>query len=127
MAQRRKKTNTLTRTISPFTHRNQPLLVLTTAGSPSEARRLARLLLKHKLAGCINLIPHIHSLYWWRGKVAHGKEILLFIKTSAFRLNQLARFLKLHHSYEVPELIAIPISWGDEVYLEWLKQSMEIS
>ena len=102
------------------------LLVLTTAASKAEAQRLSRDLLQRKLAGCVNLVPRLDSFYWWKGKIEHGSEVLLLIKTSRRRIVQLAHFLKSTHSYEVPELIALPILWGDQVYLNWLRQSLEI-
>lgn len=103
----------------------QPLVLLTTVSSRPEAQRLSRLLLGKKLAACVNLLPGIDSWYWWQGKVTHGREILLFIKTSRLRLNRLTRLIKANHSYEVPELIALPIVWADAIYSQWLHQSME--
>ncbi len=105
--------------------RFQPTLVLTTTNSLKEARRLARLLLDRKVAGCVNILPRIDSLYWWQGKIDYGKEVLLLIKSSRRHLPILSRLLKSHHSYEVPELIALSLSWGEPSYLNWLKQAME--
>ena len=100
------------------------LLVLTTAGSTQEGRRLARAILGAKKAACINLIPKIESWYWWKGRVEHGDEVLLLIKTRRAQLAGLTRLLKQHHSYDLPELIALPIQWGDLSYLEWLRRSL---
>lgn len=101
-----------------------PLLVLSTAGSPREARRLARILLQERAAGCVSLVPRVDSWYWWQGKVEKGQEILLLIKTSRSRLDRLSRLLKTHHSYETPEIIALPIQWAERSYLDWLGQSI---
>ena len=101
------------------------VVVLTTAGSSGQAEKLARLLLKEKCAACINLIPGMNSLYWWKNRIEKSRETLLVIKTSMARLAQCAKVLKKHHPYEVPELIALPISWSDQVYLKWLKDSMK--
>ncbi len=97
------------------------VLVLSTAGSPKEAQELARRILEEKLAGCINLVPKIRSMYWWKGRVEEASEVLLLIKTRRSALKNLSHFLKRHHSYELPELIALPILWGDPAYLKWLR------
>ena len=76
------------------------------------------------MAGCINLIQGINSWYWWQGKVENSSETLLLIKTSHLLLHKLASLLKKHHAYEVPELIALPIQWGDRPYLGWLGQNL---
>jgi len=80
--------------------------------------------LKNRRAACVNIIPRIESWYWWQGKIEQSKEFLLLIKTSRQRLPVLARLIKRHHSYQVPELIACPIQWGDKKYLNWLLQSL---
>jgi len=89
-----------------------------------EARRIARILLKKRIAACVNLVPNIGSWYWWKGRVEQGKEVLLLIKTSRSRLNLLSDLLKKSHSYELPELIALPIVWGDQGYLSWLSRTL---
>ena len=101
------------------------LLVLSTASSTAEAKRIANLLIRQHLSACVNLVPGIESLYWWQGKVATSQEILLLIKTTRKRLSRLASVLKKNHSYDVPEIIALPLSWGDRVYLQWLKKSVK--
>jgi periplasmic divalent cation tolerance protein len=108
------------------TARRKPrfIIAVTTIGSLSEARRLAQGILRNRLAGCINLIPQIHSWYWWRGKQEKAREILVLLKTERRQLAALDRFLKAHHPYEVPELIALPILWGTRVYLKWLEQNI---
>ncbi len=98
--------------------------MLTTAGSLPEAKRIAHLILKHRAAACVNWVPRIHSAYWWRGKVEQAPEILLLIKTARSRLNRLHRLIKRHHSYDLPELIALPIRWGSPAYLSWMAESM---
>jgi len=79
------------------------------------------------LAACINLIPKIESWYWWQGRVEQAQEVLMLIKTSRGRLESLTRVLKAHHSYEVPELMALSLSWADPVYLHWLRQVIKIT
>ncbi|MCM8811813.1 MAG: divalent-cation tolerance protein CutA [Candidatus Omnitrophica bacterium] len=102
-----------------------PCLVLSTAGSSEEASKLAKEILEKKLAACVNIIPSISSIYWWQGKIETSPESLLLIKTLQSQLKPLSDFLKLHHPYEVPELVALPIFWGNQVYLDWLKKSIK--
>ena len=102
-------------------------LVLTTAGNPLQARRLARRLLEKRLTACVTLVPRVRSLYWWKKRIEESGETLLLIKTRQPRLNTLFRQLKAIHPYEVPEILALPISRGDPAYLRWLGESLMIS
>ncbi len=70
-------------------------------------------------------MPGAQSLYWWKGKLEESRETLLLIKSSAFHLNALTRLVKAHHSYDVPELIALDLFWVEKDYLKWLRESME--
>lgn len=96
-------------------------LVLTTVSSEREAVRLADRLVRSRCAACVNVIPRVESRYRWQGKLETGKEALLLIKTNASRLRPLCRLLKQLHSYEVPEILAMPIAWGSPAYLDWLQ------
>jgi len=110
---------------TPSKNQSGCLLVLSTAGSPHEAKRIAENLLRRRLAACVNLISKIQSHYWWRGKIENSTETLLLIKTTAARLENLTGTLKKLHSYDLPEIIALPIWGGDQVYLKWLKKSVK--
>lgn len=99
-------------------------VVLTTAGSQTEAGKIAQALLKSKAAACINIIPQVKSRYWWKGKIEQGRESLLIIKTAKSQLSRLSRTLKQHHSYTLPELIGWPIPWADSHYQNWLLGSL---
>ena len=103
------------------------MVLLTTAGSQREARLLAQMILKHRLAACVNLIGQIESWYWWKKKLQRSPETLLVIKTSRAHIKELASLIKAHHSYEVPELVALSISWGDSKYLGWLWSNLKRS
>jgi periplasmic divalent cation tolerance protein len=101
------------------------LLVLTTAGSESEARKIAHALVEPRLAACVNIIPRIHSVYRWEGKVEEAEEYLLLIKTTKAREEEVRAAIRELHSYELPECIAIPIESGSMEYLKWLSESVE--
>jgi len=91
-----------------------------TAASKDEAGKIASVLIKERLAACVNIIGNMHSLFRWQGKVDNAKETLLIIKTRKALLNKLIKKVKSIHSYEVPEIIALPIAGGDKKYLKWL-------
>jgi periplasmic divalent cation tolerance protein len=101
------------------------LLVLTTAGSESEARKIAHALVERRLAACVNIVPRIQSVYRWEGKVEEAEEYLLLIKTVKQREEQVRAAIRELHSYELPECIAIPIASGSAEYLKWLSESVE--
>ena len=97
-------------------------VVLVTAGSREDAEKIASTLVEERLAGCCNIVPRVRSVYRWKGKICRDEETLLLIKTRRGRLAKLrARVVELH-SYEVPEIIALPIRDGHRPYLDWLGQ-----
>jgi periplasmic divalent cation tolerance protein len=99
---------------------NELIVVLATASSTHEAETLARLVLEARLAACVNLVPGVESMYWWEGKLEHGREVLMVIKTQRALLEPLTAALKSAHSYSVPEVIALPIVGGNPDYLAWV-------
>jgi periplasmic divalent cation tolerance protein len=99
------------------------IVVLVTCGSPAEARRIARALVKARLAACVNIVAApVSSVYRWKGKVESAKEHLLIIKSSRKRLAALEHEVRHLHSYRVPEVIALPIAAGSRDYLNWLAE-----
>jgi periplasmic divalent cation tolerance protein len=100
------------------------LLVLTTAGSEAEARKIAEGLVGRRLAACVNIIPRIQSVYRWRGKIEQAEEFLLLIKTSKPREEQVRAAIAELHSYELPECIAIAVAGGSAEYLNWMEESV---
>src|SRR5713101_6491781 len=101
------------------------LLVLSTAGSESEARKIAQTLVERRLAACVNIVPRIQSVYRWEGKVEQAEEYLLLVKTVKARAALVRAVICELHSYDLPECIAIPIESGSSDYLKWLSDSVE--
>ena len=99
-------------------------LVLTTMKARAEAERMAKKIIGEKLAACVNVVPSISSTYRWKGKIERSRETLLLIKTSGEKLDKLIKRIKKLHSYEVPEIIVLPIERGLPEYLKWLKESL---
>ena len=95
-------------------------LVYVTTGSEDEAATIARKGVDERLAACANIIGGIRSIYRWKGKIEDDKEILLIAKTPAGGQNRLVRRIHELHSYEVPDIISLPIVTGHEPYLEWV-------
>jgi periplasmic divalent cation tolerance protein len=87
--------------------------------------RIAAALVEERLAACVNLIPGLTSIYRWQGKVEKAAECLLVIKTTAARFEALKARIKALHPYETPEIIAVPITHGDNAYLNWLTENSQ--
>ena len=96
------------------------VVVFTTTGSRAEAERLALVLVEERLAACVNLIAPLTSVYRWRGAVERAREVLLMIKTRRTLVPRVAARLQALHSYEVPEVIALPVVASARPYLAWL-------
>src|SRR5579872_7484767 len=104
------------------------IVVLVTCGSKEEGSRIGHALVEARLAACVNLIESpIESIYSWKGKVDTAREFLMIIKTSRDRFVALQEAVKRLHSYEIPEIIALPIETGSRQYLAWLKDSVRDS
>jgi periplasmic divalent cation tolerance protein len=100
------------------------VLVLTTAGSESEAQKIAHALVERRLAACVNIASRIQSVYRWEGKVESAEEYLLLIKTSKSCEERLREAICELHSYNLPECIAVPIESGSAEYLKWIADSL---
>ncbi|MCX6898484.1 MAG: divalent-cation tolerance protein CutA [Verrucomicrobia bacterium] len=103
---------------------NAYCVVFVTAGSRPEARRIARALLEQRLVACANIVPGVESHYWWKGKIDHAREWLLVMKTRRNRFRAVERAVKELHSYQVPEIIALPLVAGQADYLQWIDDSL---
>jgi periplasmic divalent cation tolerance protein len=100
-------------------------IVMVTCGTLTEGRRIARSVVKKRLAACVNiLLGPVESLYVWKGQIEKAREHLLVMKTTAARLKELEREVKRLHSYDVAEFVALRVTKGSSEYLEWLAQSV---
>src|ERR1041385_6545007 len=97
---------------------------MVTCSSRVAARKVARAVLSKKLAACVNIVGGLESHYWWRGKLESAHECLLLIKTTRARTRAVASAVKAAHSYEVPEIIFLPIVASERNYLKWLRSSV---
>jgi periplasmic divalent cation tolerance protein len=95
-------------------------IALVSAPDLKTARALARAALQARLIACANLIPKIESHYWWQGKIESGTEVLLVLKTQKAKLPALEKLILAKHPYETPELLVLPLSAGNNRYLDWL-------
>lgn len=95
-------------------------IVLTTTGSEQEGCRLASALVEEQLAACATLVPTVHSIYRWQGKIESAQEALLLIKTTDTQLAALESRLHELHSYQTPEFLVLDIHAGSQSYLNWL-------
>ena len=100
---------------------NSCVVVLTTLPTRASARKISALLLKNKLAACVNIIGPAESSFWWKGKIDHAKEHLILIKTQTSRFVRLRRLLEKNHPYSVPEIIALRVVKGNAAYLKWIR------
>lgn len=96
------------------------IVILSTCGSSDEAERLARKIVEQRLAACVNVVSPVRSFYRWKGAVEDASEWLLVIKTSRALFDRLRAQLELGHSYEVPEILALPVVEASANYLSWM-------
>lgn len=101
---------------------NPAQAVFVTAPSREEAKRIARALVERRLAACVQLAP-IESLYLWEDAIQEEEEILLIVKTRAALFPEIEAFIREIHSYEAPQIVALPIVEGSTPYLDWLRES----
>ncbi len=100
------------------------IVIFITASSKEEAEKIGHKLVENKLAACVNIIEPISSLFWWQAKIDRASESLLIIKSKKSKLPKIIKLIKSIHSYEVPEIIALPIIGGEKKYLRWIDESL---
>ena len=104
-----------------------PIIVLMTAASNEEAKRLADMLVGANLAACVQILPQMETVYRWKGKIERESEVLLIAKTLSSRFDLLEQRVRELHSYETPEIVAIPASALSTPYREWLVATLNPS
>jgi periplasmic divalent cation tolerance protein len=101
---------------------SEPIVVLITAAQREEAVRLADMLVGAHLAACVQILPEMESVYWWQGQIERQPETLLIAKTTRQKFAELEREVRALHSYDTPEIVALPIVDGSQPYLDWLTE-----
>ena len=102
------------------------IVVLITAKNGKEAKKIATKLVEDKLIACANIVKDVNSIFCWKGKVDRAKEVLLILKSKRNCFAKIVKVVKKYHSYEVPEIIALPIIDGYTDYLNWIKKSCSV-
>jgi len=102
----------------------KPILVLSTVDSADLGRKISIDLVETGLAACVNVVPGIRSIYRWKGKVCDEAELLLIVKTTLEAFEEVRERIRQLHTYEVPEILAIPVTAGDSDYLAWLDEQI---
>lgn len=100
------------------------VVVFVTTSSVKEAEQIAQALLEKRLVACINIVLCVHSRFWWKGKIERCDEALLIIKSKNELFNKLVESIRSVHSYDVPEIIAVPIERGFAEYLAWMEKAL---
>jgi periplasmic divalent cation tolerance protein len=99
---------------------SEKIIVFSNCGSQEEAYRVAKALVETRVCACVNIVPGVRSIYQWQGAVHDEAEWMLVIKTRRDLFDSVCIELRKHHSYETPEIIAVPIIAGDPQYLDWI-------
>lgn len=101
------------------------VVIFITTGTDEEAHKVADKLLKERKAACVNILPKMSSRFWWQGKLDSAQESLLIVKTKRSQVEEIVRLVREIHSYEVPEIIALPIIGGSKDYLGWIGKEVK--
>lgn len=112
-------------TVFMETASSEAVVVLMTAADEPEAGRIAEMLVARRLAACVQILPGMQSIYVWQGEVQREREVLLLAKTTRASFEELEREVRAVHSYETPEIIALPVAAASGPYLKWLVGSFE--
>jgi periplasmic divalent cation tolerance protein len=100
------------------------IVVFCTVGQTQDVEALAHALVEQRLVACVNVVPSVTSIYRWQGKIERDEERLLVMKTRADRFDELRAAIVAQHSYEVPEIVALPLVAGHAPYLAWIDESV---
>ncbi len=99
------------------------IVILVTAKDEAQANKIAERLVEEKLIACANIVPGVQSIFRWQGKVDRAQEALLVLKSRRRHFPAIVKTVKALHSYDVPEVIALPIVEGNKDYLKWISES----
>jgi periplasmic divalent cation tolerance protein len=101
------------------------VVIFITVGTDEEAKKIANILLSQRKVACVNILPRVSSFFWWQDKLDSVQESLLLVKTKAPVVNEIVGLVKEIHSYDIPEIIAVPIVGGNQDYLEWIGKEVK--
>ena len=96
-----------------------------TTKNKTEAKKIAKVLLKEKLCACVNIFDNMNSMYWWKNKIEEANETVLIAKTTKNKFSQLSARVKQLHSYDCPCILQIPITDGNREYISWLQSNLK--
>ncbi|OLB93338.1 MAG: divalent-cation tolerance protein CutA [Chloroflexi bacterium] len=100
------------------------VLIMVTTGGRDDAERLGEALVVEHLAACCSVVPTVHSFYYWDDQLQREHEALLLVKTLESRASAVLEYVRSHHSYELPEILQVPIEGGSSAYLNWLEKQV---
>lgn len=98
------------------------IVVISTVPNEEEGKAIAEKIVTERLAACVNLSSAVQSLYWWQDSISNDREFMLFIKTKNDLYPKLEQRIRELHSYEVPEIIGLPVCQGSKAYLDWIEK-----
>jgi len=101
------------------------VMIFVTADSFSLAKKISQSLVEKRLVACANIVPKIESVFWWKERIDKVNEVLLILKTRKDLFDRVVDQVKLLHTYEVPEIIALPVACGSKEYLDWIEKEVE--
>ena len=104
------------------TKKKNSVIVVITFKNITEARRITNALLEEHLVACCNLVHPVESYFWWEGKIQKEQEVLALLKTQMSRFKRLVIYVRRMHSYQTPEIVALPIRQGNKAYLDWVRE-----
>lgn len=104
--------------------REKPVLILVTAGARDDAERLGEALVLAHLAACCSVVPTVHSVYFWEGRLHREHEALLLVKTMESRAEAVQEYVREHHSYQLPEVLQVQVDGGSAAYLNWMAEQV---
>jgi len=100
-------------------------LIYSTFPAIDDAKRVGKILVEERLAACVNIIPKIHSIYWWDDKIEEDSEVVLIAKTTTRTANRIVETIKTHHPYELPAILIVPVEGGFEGFLDYVESEVK--